>query len=691
MLPPTIRFLCLTVCSCVLLWSPSSVAGTRTWDGKYDTSQIDLTVAYFVPSDRTPLHDWRDRVDYFCKRIEQFHAREFQGQSTLTTHVHATPVVSTKTTAALRPGDANAIWRRTLSETDRVIGFQQQEHKGFPILLVLSDINWRPLDDFYRLQLKDGKLVFEGINNRGIHHPGAQSGGARAAYFSRQGFGWGLVSADGWRVPYRGSDCVIYHEGCGHTVGLPHPEPQNGSVMSLAQYRGWLSESWLDKEQKVRMAWEPGEAPDDLQMQLFTKFTAIQEPAVPRPGTPVRLKLTWPEACQVESVRVRFQTSVHGPWQDSIQEEPGELAPGSVPLGSFERETPVGYRVDAKLKTGETAEIWGYFQVRTDQSRPLIPHEPSRDLQRSAGVASVVIPVVYREVNLLAEPAECWSKGQWTVDRDLQAAGRMALVSPKSYGARLEIPYAPPEEYRVTVVAEPIDEPHALTLGLSSAGNRFMCLFGFWRDNKFRSAIENIDGQNVGNESTIEGSLFKRGRISQISVTVRKTGVQMMVDGNQIVNWQGRPEQLTLGDYWNTPDSSSIFVGAYHSRFRIYRVTVDELSKRKPGQSLTELVRAISYARNALRDALATGDTETAHSIIEKATPGLSSLTEAAMAAGLRGAKLKSVEDAVNDLTTSFTAVEDETHGGASATWNSVSARVNTAVLALFRSTKTGE
>ena len=218
-----------------------------------------------------------------------------------------------------------------------------------------------------------------------------------------------------------------------------------------------------------------------------------------------------------------------------------------------------------------------------------------------------------------------------------------------------------------------------------------MCLFGFWRDNKFHSAIENIDGQNVGNESTIEGSLFKRGRISQISVTVRKTGVQMMVDGNQIVNWQGRPEQLTLGDYWNTPDSSSIFVGAYHSRFRIYRVTVDELSKRKPGQTLTELVRAISYARNALRDALATGDTETAHSIIEKATPGLSSLTEAAMAAGLRGAKLKSVEDAVNDLTTLFTAVEDETHGGASATWNSVSARVNTAVLALFRSTKTGE
>ena len=60
---------------CVIAASPVS-AGVRTWDAKHDLTNIEVTVVYFVPSDRTPLLDWRDRVDYYCGRIEQF-----QGQS----------------------------------------------------------------------------------------------------------------------------------------------------------------------------------------------------------------------------------------------------------------------------------------------------------------------------------------------------------------------------------------------------------------------------------------------------------------------------------------------------------------------------------------------------------------------------------------------------------------------------------
>ncbi|MCA9060166.1 MAG: hypothetical protein KDA85_16775 [Planctomycetaceae bacterium] len=63
-------------------------AGTRTWDGRHDTSEITVTVVYFVPADREPLSDWQDRLDYFRRRIENFHAREFGGQSTLRTVRH---------------------------------------------------------------------------------------------------------------------------------------------------------------------------------------------------------------------------------------------------------------------------------------------------------------------------------------------------------------------------------------------------------------------------------------------------------------------------------------------------------------------------------------------------------------------------------------------------------------------------
>ena len=267
-----------------VVMSQSCFAGTKTWDGKHETGTIALTVVYFVPSDRQALADWHDRAEYYCRRIEQFHAREFQGQSTLKATLLAEPFVSQFTTAELRRGNGDAIFFKTLKEVDQRLSFGEPPRDGFPILLVLSEINWMPLDDFYRLSPKDGKLVFEGNYNDGEHFPGATSGGARATYLADRGVGWGLVSADGWRVPYRGSDCVIYHEGVGHTVGLPHPQPGNGSVMSLGQYRGWLSESWVDKEQKPRLGWTPDKDHRERasQFELFTKFRAVSEPRVPQ-------------------------------------------------------------------------------------------------------------------------------------------------------------------------------------------------------------------------------------------------------------------------------------------------------------------------------------------------------------------------------------------------------------------------
>ena len=351
----------------------------KTWDGKHAIDRIDVTVVYFVPKDRTPLSDWQQRVDYFRRRLELFHRREFEGQSTLTTSRQDEPLVSELTSAELREGDANAIFFRTLRETDRRLKFAQGERDAFPILLVLSEINWRLLDDFYRLHPKDGRLVFEGNYSRNEHFPGATSGGARATYLARRGVGWGLVSADGWRVPYRGTDCVVYHEGCGHTVGLPHPEPGNKSVMSLGQYHGWISESWLDKDQKVRLGWEPNPQPDDPQLELFSRFRALPAPRVPKPDEPVRLQLDWPAETKVTSLRVRIQTAVRGPWVDVAQSWEGDT-PQTATVGTFDRPTPVSYRVDATVQGGASIELWGYFQVRSDPRTNPQPSVRSVDL-----------------------------------------------------------------------------------------------------------------------------------------------------------------------------------------------------------------------------------------------------------------------------------------------------------------------
>ena len=557
----------------VLACLASMSTATTTWDEQHDTSQLDVTVVYFVPADREPLPDWQDRASYYCRRIEQFHDREFHGTSTLTTHLIPEPLISQRTTAQLRQGDGDAIFFATLREAAERLTFGNGPRAGFPVLLVLSEINWRPLDDFYRVKPTADGFAFEGNFNGSEHFPGATSGGARATYLADRGVGWGLVSADGWRVPYRGSDCVVYHEGCGHTVGLPHPEPANGSVMSLGQYRGWISESWLDREQKIRLGWEPQDRPESPQQKLFTAFRALPEPRLPKPGEPVALRLTWPKHVKVSSLRVRYQTAIASPWVDVPQAWGGD-APQQATLASFDRETPVSYRIDVKTADGATAELWGYFQVRAVAGQPLLPPGFSFDLATSSSppLATGEAFGSGRDVLRDLDIEKAWKTGDWS-----REAG--VLTSPKGYGARLELGLTPPESYRLVAIVEPLDPPNGLILGQRSGTSRFVSLFDYAAGGRHLSAIENIDGRNVGNATTFAGDLLRQNRLSQVIVTVSKRGIRMCVDGRTIVDWEGSPEQLSLSDYWQTPNAESLFIGSYDCRYRFHRLTLEPLGE----------------------------------------------------------------------------------------------------------------
>ncbi len=554
------------------------LAEVKTWDGKHSIEKIEVTVVYFVPSDREPLPDWKERVGYFCRRIERFHEREFQRQSSMKAVMRPEPFRSGRTTEQLRNGDANFIFFQTLGEVDGELQFGRGERTAFPILLVLSEINWRPLDDFFRVKPTGASgWKFEGNYSNGRHFPGAEAGGARATYLADRGVGWGLVSADGWRVPYSGTDCVVYHEGCGHTVGLPHLEPGNNSVMSLGQYHGWINESWLDEAQKKRLGWKPPEQAFDRKADLFSTFTALPEPRVPKPNEPVSLKLTWPEQARVKSCRVRMQTDLLGPWLE-ITESPklNGTRLENVELGRFDRATPVSYRVDAMLDDGRDVELWGYFQVR---EKPDVGPTPPAGATSSDAKRITDKPVdkptrSQDAIDLLAmvDVAKDKVSGEWQMDGT-------HLLAPKQFGARLELPYQPPDEYELTVIAEPLDEPNGLLLGQRFGGRRFAVLVNYSAEKGSpASALENIDDKNVGNATTVRREVLVKGRPSQIVCTMRKDSVTVTCDGHELIHWQGDPKRLSLSDYWKTPTDSALFLGAYDCRYRISRVTLTPLS-----------------------------------------------------------------------------------------------------------------
>ena len=572
------------ICACICISfsctgsNTSAVGAMTTWDGRHSIEKIAVHVVYFVPNDRVPLADWRLRVDYLCRRIEEFHAREFGEQSTLTTIVRPEPFISKRSAQQLRNGNADAIFFKTLEETDAGISVVKEPDGAFPIVLALSDINWRPLDDFSRMAPRHDGYRFEGSENERVHVPGAASGGARATYLADAGKGWGLVSADGWRVPYRGSDCVVYHEGVGHAVGLPHPDESDNSVMGLGQYAGWISQSWVTQSQKEKLGWLPPKVSLDRDTDLFSSFVVWVDPVVPRPGQPVSLVLKWPDQQKIKQCFVQVQTSLRGPWV-MVPSNDTQIEKKRIELGSFDRASAVSYRIQAKTEDQTDVELWGYFQVRSDPGQSPAPQEVDLADQNEFSAPGEAKEV--EEIDLLPfiDPKRDSVNGTWTFQDNESSR---ILESPKAFGARLEIPFVLPEEYRLTVIAEPLDAPNGLILGQRLAGSRFLVLLGYAEKNNQVSALENIDEQNVAtNQTRIEGEVFKRNRLSEIVCTVRRSGVQVLVDGKEWIDWKGIGTRLSLSEYWKTPHSDVLFLGAYDCRYRFLRIGLTPLSEKQ--------------------------------------------------------------------------------------------------------------
>lgn len=327
----------------------------HTADGRWPIAELAVRLVYFVPRDRTPLADWRDRLDYYAQRITAFHHRELAGRSQLRAAIRE-PHRSALATADLRAGDATFTFLQILGEVDRAIDFDRATASdAFPILLVLSDLNWRALDDFYRVR----HGAFDGLIVRGQHVPGSAAGGSRATYIPDRGVGWALVSGDGWRVPCAGSDCVVYHEGVGHAIGLGHPQPTDGSVMGQGQYGGWLHQTQIASAQRELLGVEDPAPTHDL----FSTLTAAVDPPIPAPGELVRLHVTAPDDA---AVHVHYATTIDGPWHDAHD----------TTLGPFPAPTPVSYRIRATTPDGQHAELRGYFQVRATPDTPPLPTGP---------------------------------------------------------------------------------------------------------------------------------------------------------------------------------------------------------------------------------------------------------------------------------------------------------------------------
>jgi hypothetical protein len=183
------------------------------------------------------------------------------------------------------------------------------------------------------------------------------------------------------------------------------------------------------------------------------------------------------------------------------------------------------------------------------------------------------------EVDLLTliDPAQDAVSGTWRLE-----AG--ALISPSQTGyAKLEIPCGPSEEYDLVLSIERLGPKESFVVGLVGAGRQFTThldakLFG--KNSKLISpcttGLRLIDGQAENETVRREPVLAEQG-VSEVVCSVRKGGIAVQVNGQQIIDWKGNLARLSLPRQWTVPNKSALFLGTYDCPYRVSRAVLRPL------------------------------------------------------------------------------------------------------------------
>jgi hypothetical protein len=168
------------------------------------------------------------------------------------------------------------------------------------------------------------------------------------------------------------------------------------------------------------------------------------------------------------------------------------------------------------------------------------------------------------------------------VAQDLQGGGDWtrdggALVSPSTNPngiAVIRVPYIPPAEYDLKLVAASAGGSGSIDIGLVSPSGQFSIVVdGF----SGLSGLHILDGKGADkNPSTYPTKIFTDTRPRTLLVSVRKTGVTFVAEGKIIFAWKGEPSRLNCdyGAYGHLKERRTLFLTSLQQ----YRITRLELT-----------------------------------------------------------------------------------------------------------------
>jgi predicted Ser/Thr protein kinase len=171
------------------------------------------------------------------------------------------------------------------------------------------------------------------------------------------------------------------------------------------------------------------------------------------------------------------------------------------------------------------------------------------------------------ELLALVDPVRDGVSGVWTLrDGKLECDGSVK-------NSRLMIPFAPGEEYDLDLSVERIDGNESFHLGLVCGNGQVAVILDGWPPQGGISGLHIADRQGAdANGTGIRGRIFTNGVPSRIECSVRRGRIHVVVDGRDVVRWEGGFDRLMLAPGSEVPSRDALFLGVWESPFRFHRM-----------------------------------------------------------------------------------------------------------------------
>ena len=191
------------------------------------------------------------------------------------------------------------------------------------------------------------------------------------------------------------------------------------------------------------------------------------------------------------------------------------------------------------------------------------------DLQKQSASIPTVPAGGMLDVLALIDPARDAFLGQWSLDSN-------KLVLRPSPLTLLELPCAVPDEYSLTLVSQKGEGHNELRIGLVFGSGQALVVID--AEDGHVSGLDRVDDKPFDqNETTRRGPTLLAFKEHTTVCTVRRNHITVACDGEPVIDWRGKQEQLSLDPKWQPPNKRRLFLAGGPGEYRFLRIEARSL------------------------------------------------------------------------------------------------------------------